>query len=127
MVWVLECYGDEVMEAMNMKLSELKAKMMEFNRRHSIETAAGVKRSADGDVIRMRGHVILKNEVMNCKHATIPEASRTYVFDNYEKALTPGDGGYSIFAYCEADRDCMRIERLRDDLVESAEIDYVNE
>lgn len=110
-----------------MKLSELKTKMQEFNRKHSIGTAADIKRAADGEVIRMRGRIVLKDAALNQAYAPYPEASRTYVFYNYEKALTPGDGGYSIFAYCEADNDCMRIEGLRDDLVESAEIDFVRE
>lgn len=110
-----------------MKLSELKTKMREFNLKHSINTAASIKRAADGEAIRMRGRIVLKNEALNQAYAPYPEASRIYVFSNYEKALTPGDGGYSIFAYCEADGDYMRIERLRDDLVESAEIDCVHE
>lgn len=101
--------------------------MREFNLKHSINRAVDVKRAADGAVIRMRGRIVLKNKALNQAYAPYPEASRTYVFDNYEKALTPGDGGYSIFAYCEADGDCMRIERLCDDLVESAEIDCAHE
>lgn len=110
-----------------MKLSELKTKMQEFNRKHSISRAVDIKRAVDGGIIRMRGRIVLKDAALNRAYAPYPEASRTYVFNNYEKALTPCDGGYSIFAVCEADGDCMRIERLPDSAVESAEIEYVCE
>lgn len=110
-----------------MEYSELLKKMREFNLKHKIERAACVAKNASGETVRMRGHVVLSERALNPKFAPYSAESRTYSFDNYEKALTPGDGGYSIFAWCEADQDSMRIESLPDSMVEDAEIDEIVE
>lgn len=110
-----------------MKLSELKSEMSKFNAKHGVKTAADRKKNESGELICMSGKIVLKPSALSRAGEPYPEEMRTYMFTNYEKALTPCDGGCSIFAVCEADDDCMRIERLPDSAVESAEIEYVCE
>lgn len=105
-----------------MKLSELKNKMRDFNQKHEIERKVDKKYLDNGDLIYMKGKIVFKEEALNLELAPYTEEERTYVFDNYNKALTSGDLGYSIFAYNKKDHDSMRIENVRDDLVENAEI-----
>lgn len=104
-----------------MKYSQLKQQMREFNAKHGIERKVDEKFTKDGALICMRGRIIIKSSALR-QDMTFTEAQRTYEFSNYEKALTGGDLGYSIFAHCPADNDCMRIERMTDEEIESAEI-----
>lgn len=105
-----------------MKYSELKNEMREFNRKHGIERAAMLKQNADGKLIHMKGYVVIKEEALNSGILPYTKEERTYTFSNYNKALTSGDGGYSIFAHNDADGDNARIENLQDSAVEEAGI-----
>lgn len=102
-----------------MKFSELKRAMMDFNTKHGIERKVCYKHKEDGTLINMTGKVVISNSVLNREY---PIEQRTYTFSNYNKALTSSDLGYSIFAYCSADNDYMRIENYSDKDIESAEI-----
>ena len=102
-----------------MTFSEVKDKMREFNRKHDIERKVCVRTKKDGTFIEMTARVVLSNSCLN-KEYSLEE--RTYEFTNYNKALTPNDIGYSIFAFNRYDDDCMRIENLTDNDIESAEI-----
>ena len=102
-----------------MKFSELRKAMSDFNSKHGVERKVCVKHKEDGALIRMTGRVVIKNSALIRE---FPIEQRTYEFSNYEKALTSGDLGYSIFAMCKADNDCMRIESMSDSDFESAEI-----
>ena len=105
-----------------MKYSELVKLMRNFNDQHEIERAVDTKKNAAGERIEMTGYVVIKEDRLNPKYGPYPRERRIYKFSNYEKALTPGDGGYSIFAYNEADDDCMRIEGYSDSDIEEAGI-----
>ena len=102
-----------------MKFSELRKIMSDFNSKHGVERKVCTKYKKDGALIRMTGRVVIKNSALIRE---FPIEQRTYEFSNYEKALTGGDLGYSIFAMCKADNDCMRIESMLDSDFESAEI-----
>lgn len=102
-----------------MKFSELRKAMSDFNSKHGVERKVCTAYKEDGALIEMRGRVVFKNEALVHE---FPVEERTYEFSNYNKALTSGDLGYSIFAYCSADRSCMRIENMSDADFESAEI-----
>ena len=102
-----------------MKYSELKRAMMDFNTKHGIERKVEEKKKEDGTLIKMTGKVVISNSVLRQEY---PVEQRTYTFTNYNKALTSSDLGYSIFAFCEADNDCMRIENYCDKDIEEAEI-----
>jgi len=102
-----------------MKFSEVKAAMRQFNEKHGIERKVCDKHTPDGELIEMVAKVIIKNSKLVRE---FPVEQRTYTFNNYNKALTSSDLGYSIFAYCEADDDCMRIENYSDEDFEFAEI-----
>lgn len=102
-----------------MKFTELWKAMSDFNLKHKIERKVCTKTREDGKLIEMKGKVVIKNSAL-CREFPIEE--RTYIFNNYNKALTYNDLGYSIFAYCEKDNDCMRIERMTNDDIELAEI-----
>ena len=102
-----------------MKFSELKRAMRDFNEKYRIERKVCEKHKEDGKLIEMTGKVIISNSVLRKEY---PIELRTYTFSNYNKALTSSDMGYSIFAYCDADGDCMRIEDYNDKDIESAEI-----
>ena len=102
-----------------MKFSELKRAMSDFNTKHKIERKVCEKHKEDGTLIKMVGKVVISNSVLRQEY---PIEQRTYTFSNYNKALTSSDLGYSIFAYCDADDDCMRIEDYTDNDIESAEI-----
>ena len=102
-----------------MKFSELRKAMSDFNLKHGVERKVCTKYKEDGALIRMTGRVVIKNSALIRE---FPLENRTYEFSNYEKALTSGDLGYSIFAMCKADNDCMRIENMSDADFESAEI-----
>lgn len=93
--------------------------MRSFNKKHDIKRKVDVKRNENGEVINMTGRVVLKDSFFSRK-CSLDE--RTYVFNNYNKALTTGDLGYSIFASCPYDCDCLRIEYLNEEYVEKAEI-----
>ena len=102
-----------------MKFSELRKAMSDFNLKHGVERKVCTKYKEDGTLIRMTGRGVIKNSALIRE---FPLENRTYEFSNYEKALTSGDLGYSIFAMCKADNDCIRIERMPDSDFESAEI-----
>ena len=102
-----------------MKYSELRKAMSDFNSKHGVDRKVCVKHKEDGALIRMTGRVVIKNSALIRE---FPIEQRTYEFSNYEKALTSGDLGYSIFAMCKADNDCLRIENMLDSDFESAEI-----
>ena len=102
-----------------MKFSELRKAMSDFNLKHGVERKVCTKYKEDGTLIRMTGRVVIKNSALIRE---FPLENRTYEFSNYEKATTSGDLGYSIFAMCKADNDCIRIERMPDSDFESAEI-----
>ena len=102
-----------------MKFSELRKTMSDFNSKHGVERKVCTKYKKDGTLIHMTGRVVIKNSALIRE---FPVEQRTYEFSNYEKALTSGDLGYSIFAMCKADNDCMRIENMSDSDFESAEI-----
>ena len=102
-----------------MKYSELRKIMSDFNSKHGVERKVCTKYKKDGTLIHMTGRVVIKNSALIRE---FPVEQRTYEFSNYEKALTGGDLGYSIFAMCKADNDCMRIENMSDSDFESAEI-----
>lgn len=105
-----------------MKYSELKNEMREFNSKHGIERADMFKRNTDGKFIHMKGYVVIKEEEFNSSILPYTKEERTYTFVNYNKALTSGDGGYSIFAHSDAAGDNARIENLPDSAVEEAGI-----
>lgn len=107
-----------------MKYSELKQAMEAFNAKHGINRKVDEKITADGKLVEMVGRVVFKNSSLSRE---FPVEQRTYEFSNYNKALTSGDIGYSIFADCKADNDCMRIEYCGNDDFESAEIVSVTE
>lgn len=102
-----------------MTYKELLKEMRKFNDKHGIERKVCDRHKEDGTLIRMVGMVVLSNK--NLKREFTKE-ERTYLFDNYNKALTSSDLGYSIFAHCEYDGDVMRIENLSNDDIEFAEI-----
>lgn len=102
-----------------MKFTELRKAMEDFNKKHNIERKVDTKRLADGALIEMTGRVVISNSALIRE---FPIEQRTYEFNNYNKALTMHDLGYSIFADCIADDDCMRIEKLTNADIESAEI-----
>ena len=102
-----------------MLFTQLKNAMREFNRKHDIERKVCEKKTESGELIQMKGRVVISNNVLNREY---PIEERTYEFTNYNKALTPSDLGYSIFAFCPKDGDCMRIENYTNDDIESAEI-----
>ena len=102
-----------------MLFSELKRAMMDFNTKHGIERKVCEKYKEDGTLIKMTGKVVISNKVLNKEY---PLEQRTYKFSNYNKALTGGDMGYRIFAYCDADTDCMRSENYSNADIEDAEI-----
>ena len=102
-----------------MKFSELRKAMSDFNLKHGVERKVCTKYKEDGALIRMTGRVVIKNSALIRE---FPIEKRTYEFSNYEKALTSGDLGYSIFAICKEDNDCLRIENMPDSDFESAEI-----
>lgn len=102
-----------------MKYSEVKNQMRGFNEKHGIERKVCTKYTEDGQLVEMVAEVVLSN---NCLRKEYPKEQRTYRFDNYNKALTSSDMGYSIFAQCVADEDIMRIENLNDSNIEEAEI-----
>ncbi len=104
-----------------MKLSELKKEMSDFNDKHDIRRKVNIKYDDIGEPIKMVGKIVIAAKAW--PDADYTEEERTYKFDNYNKALTSEDLGYSIFAnnvYNE--EDVIRIENLKDDLVDSAEI-----
>ena len=102
-----------------MKFSGLIKEMRDFNTKHKIDRKVCYKYKEDGTLINMMGKVVISNSVLRKEY---PIELRTYTFSNYNKALTSSDLGYSIFAYCDADGDCMRIEDYTDNDIESAEI-----
>lgn len=102
-----------------MKFSELRKQMSDFNLKHGVERKVCDRHKEDGTLIEMTGKVVIKNSKLI---HDFPIEQRTYIFNNYNKALTSDDLGYSIFAYCKADEDCMRIENYRDEDIEFAEI-----
>ena len=102
-----------------MKYSELRKAMEDFNKKHGIERKVCTKYKEDGTLVEMTGRVVIKNSALVRE---FPVEQRTYEFSNYNKALTSGDIGYSIFADCIADNDCMRIENFTNDDIEFAEI-----
>ena len=106
-----------------MKLSELKRQMQDFNKKHEIKRKVDTKYLDNGDLICMRGRVVFKEKAFDPEFAPYTEEERTYVYDNYNKALTSDDLGYSIFAINEtSSMDRIRIENAKDDAVEKAEI-----
>ena len=105
-----------------MTFSELLKSMREFNNKYNIAHASSI---IDG--VEMVAEVIFKDEALNPTYAPYSKASRTYRFDNYNKALTTDDLGYSIFAYCKTDNDTMRIERYTNKDFESCRIISVRE
>ena len=102
-----------------MRYKELLNEMRKFNDKHGIERKVCVKYKEDGTIIKMVGMVVLSNNMLKREYT---KEERIYKFDNYNKALTSNDLGYSIFAHCEYDGDVMRIENLSDDDIEFAEI-----
>lgn len=107
-----------------MLYSELVKVMRDFNTKHNIERKVCMKHRSDGELVQMVGRVVISNSVLNKEY---PVEQRTYEFTNYNKALTPDDLGYSIFAYCKTDNDCMRIENYSDADVEYAELVSITE
>ena len=105
-----------------MTFSELLKIMREFNNKHDITHASSI---IDG--VKMVAEVIFKDKALNPAYAPYSKASRTYRFNNYNKALTTDDLGYSIFAYCKTDNDTMRIERYTNKDFESCRIISVEE
>lgn len=107
------------MKGNNMKYRELLNEMRKFNDKHGIKRKVCDKYKEDGTLIKMVGMVVLSNNMLNREYT---KEERTYTFNNYNKALTSSDLGYSIFAHCEYDGDMMRIENLHNDDIEFAEI-----
>lgn len=109
-----------------MTFAELRKAMREFNAKHNILRKVDIKKTEDGKTIEMTGRVVFKasslNQEYQKKYGEYPKPSRTFEFSNYNKALTSDDGGYSIFAYCPADGDSMRIENYSSDDFEECEI-----
>lgn len=64
------------------------------------------------------GYIVLKNEWFREELRPLPEEKRTYRFTSDNKAFIPGQGGYSVFAFCDADGDCTRIEHIADAYIE---------
>lgn len=95
-----------------MKYSELKQATEDFNAKHGIKRKVDEKMTADGKLVEMTGKVVLKNSSLSRE---FPVEQRAYEFSNCNKALTSGDIGYSIFADCKADNDCMRIDYCGND------------
>ena len=104
-----------------MTYSDLKRQMMDFNEKHNIERKVDEKKNSNGQRIEMVGRIVIKQSSLR-PDVQYSEAERTYEFDNYNKALTSSDLGYSIFSHCPVDNDCMRIENLRNADVERAEV-----
>lgn len=105
-----------------MTFSELCKEMRVFNAKHSIKKAVDTIKG-----VKMVGEVIFKDEALNPDYAPYSKALRTYIFNNYNKALTTDDLGYSLLAYCKADNDTMRIERYDNEDFESCRIISVEE
>ena len=105
-----------------MTFSQLCKKMRTFNFEHNIERSVDTIKG-----VKMVGEVVLKNNALNTDYGPYSKDSRTYTFSNYNKALTANDLGYSIFAYCKADKDTMRIEHYTDKDFESCRIISVEE
>lgn len=102
-----------------MLFSEVKRKMQDFNSKHNIERKVCHKYNDNGELIQMIAKVIVSNNYLKREY---PIEQRTYTFNNYNKALTSSDLGYSIFAYCEYDEDIMRLELMTNDNFENCEI-----
>ena len=65
------------------------------------------------------GYIVIKDEWFREDLRPLPEEERTYRFTSDNKAFIPGQGGYSVFAFCVADSsDCIRIEHLEDRYIE---------
>ena len=109
-----------------MTFSELLKHMREFNSRNGIKRKVDTKRKEDGTLVEMKGRVVFKpsslNQEYQKQYGEYSRESRTFDFNNYNKALTSDDGGYSIFAYCPTDKDSMRIESYSDDDFEECEL-----
>lgn len=102
-----------------MKFSELKRYMSEFNDNYNIKRKVDEKHNTNGDLIECVGEIVISNKVLKREYSIL---ERTYSFNNYNKALTSDDLGYSIFAFCDYDNDVMRIENYDDDAIEDAYI-----
>lgn len=103
-----------------MKFSDVRKSMIEFNEKHNIERKVCSKYNASGELITMVARVVIAKHKF--REEFQDEKNRTYEFDNYNKALTSGDLGYSIFAYNPFDDDSMRLESYNDTDIEKCEI-----
>lgn len=102
-----------------MTFEQIKTQMRAFNSKHGITRKVDDTKNNKGELIEMVGIVVVSNKVLNREY---PIEQRTYRFNNYNKALTPNDLGYSIFAICDFDGDVMRIEQFENDDFDSVEI-----
>lgn len=103
-----------------MTFSELKKVIRDFNDKHGIERKVDYKYNDKGELIRIVARVVIAKGVFYPQFDDIKY--RTLTFNNYEKALTSNDLGYSIFAYCEYDKTSCRIEHYSDSKFENCEI-----
>ena len=83
--------------------------MRDYNRKHGFKCGY----SADKYCVAV---AVLKPEAMIDPNAD--EAHRTYIFNNDNKALLDGMGGYSIFAQNQGTKNLERIEHLSNNMVE---------
>lgn len=97
-----------------MKLHEAFRLFRKHNERLGITTKGQDKRP-------LRARIVLKDTFFREDLRPLPVEKRTYAFTSDNKALIPGQLGYSVFAFCESDRDSIRIEYLQESDVESCE------
>lgn len=103
-----------------MLFSELKRVIRDFNEKHDIERKVDYKYNSNKELIRIVVKVVIAKGVFYPQYDDIKY--RTLTFNNYEKALTSNDLGYSIFAHCDYDNTACRIEHYDDSKFESCEI-----
>lgn len=93
-----------------MKWSEAISYLREYNRKHKYRCGGP---NIDKHCVMV---AVVKPEAMIDPNAN--EARRTYVFNNENKALLDGMGGYSIFAQNQGTKYLERIEGFSDNIVE---------
>lgn len=75
------------------------------------------------DAKPLKAYIVMKDEFFREDMRPLPEEERTYEFTSDNKAFISGQIGYSVFAFCQKDNDCMRIECIDDGYVESYYMD----
>lgn len=103
-----------------MKFSELKRIMSDFNDKYGIKRKVDYKYNDSNELIQVKAKVVIRKGYFKPEYDEL--FYREYAFNNYNKALTSDDLGYSIFAYNSNDMTSLRLEEMNNDDFESCEI-----